>query len=119
MQMEASDRSKSTDSIDVISLESKSSIQTASSKASILTQNLPYKENDSNIQDIERLNKLVKLNQYHHLKTSRSTSTSESRFPTDDNVYDTAADRLTSTLKSCFYKWILFRCFKIQLPSDD
>lgn len=120
--MESLDRCESSDSIDVISLESKSSIQTLASKASYLIQNLPQNDDESNVQDIERLNKLVKLNDLHSLKATLCRpnfcrSNCPQNFPVDD-LYD-SGEGLTSTLKNYFYKYILFKCFQIQLPSDD
>ena len=119
-QMEASDRAGSSDSIDVISLESKSSVQTDnSSRASFLIPNSPPAKDNStpNLRDIEQLNKLVKLK--CGLKTNQTGLCSPNIPPNFSTEYDSTSDRLTSTLKNCFYKFILFKCFKIQLPSDD
>lgn len=106
----------------MISLESKSSIHTVVSKASFLIQNSPQNGDDSNIQDIERLNKLVKPNNFHSLKANFCRPNfcgpnCPENFPVD--LYESSENGLTSTLKNYFYKYILFKCFKIQLPSDD
>ena len=91
-----------------------------------LSNKLNSKMNDSTAEDvnrqsgqIERLNRFVKLNRNNELKCNQTNffDYRENDFQTDD--YDTISDRILSWFRSYFYRYILFGCLNVKLPSDD
>lgn len=71
-----------------------------------------------NAKKIDRLNKFIKLNRYKNQKTNKKFFTYDSNH-LNSNEYETTINRFQTACRNCFYKYILFGCFKVRIPNDD